>query len=88
MRGERSRRRWTQGELAERLGWSQSKVSALEAGQRRVTLDQAVDLCRVFDISLLRLLQDAEESDIRALRLEPPLRAAPPAERPIRPGSS
>jgi transcriptional regulator with XRE-family HTH domain len=69
VRAERSRRRWTQAELAEKLGWSASKVSALEAGQRRITIDQAIDLCRALEIPLVRLLQDADTADLRTLGL-------------------
>jgi transcriptional regulator with XRE-family HTH domain len=69
VRAERARRRWSQGELADRLGWSQSKVSAVEIGARRMTLDQAVELCRVLGVPLARLLQDAEPDDLRVLGL-------------------
>lgn len=67
VRVERARRRWRQADLAERLGWSGSRVAALESGQRRVTFDQAVELCKAFGVPLLQLLVDADPADLEAL---------------------
>ena len=69
VRGERGRRRWTQQQLADRLGWSQAKVSAVETGQRVLTLDQVVDLCGALGVTLSRLLQDADPQDRAKLGL-------------------
>jgi transcriptional regulator with XRE-family HTH domain len=59
----------SQGELAERLGVSQSTVSAIEQGSRRVYADELVELCTTFQISLTDLLSRADAADRRALGL-------------------
>lgn len=69
MRAERARRRWTQQELADRLGWSQAKVSAVEVGQRTITLDALIELCRVFEVPLAKLLEGADQADLHVLGL-------------------
>lgn len=69
VRAERARRRWTQAQLAERLGWSTTKVGDLESGRRRVLADYLPELCRVFDVSLDVLMVGAEVRDVQALRL-------------------
>jgi transcriptional regulator with XRE-family HTH domain len=69
VRAERARLALSQGELAQRLGVSQSTVSAIEQGTRRVYADELVELCRTFDISLDELLARAEASDRRVLGL-------------------
>lgn len=69
LRAERSRLRWTQADLAKRLDWSQSKIAALENGQRRITLDQAVELCRALNVPLVKLLEGAAPEDLSALGL-------------------
>jgi len=67
VRAERGRRRWTQAELGERLGWSPTKVATVETGQRRITLDQTIELCRVFGVPLAKLLEGADPDDLRVL---------------------
>jgi transcriptional regulator with XRE-family HTH domain len=69
VRAERARLRWTQQELADRLGWSQAKVSAVEMGQRVVTLDAAVELCRALGVPLVKLLEGTSADDLRVLGL-------------------
>jgi transcriptional regulator with XRE-family HTH domain len=69
VRVERARRRWTQADLAERIGWSPSKVGDVESGRRRISADALVDLCRAFEIPLTQLLADAEPEDLRVLGL-------------------
>lgn len=58
-----------QADLAERLGWSPTKVADVESGRRRITADQLVELCGAFGVPLTRLLQDAEPGDLRTLGL-------------------
>ena len=67
VRAERARRRWSQQQLGELLGWSQSKVTAIESGQRKLSLDQAVELCKVFEVPLAKLLEGADQEDLDAL---------------------
>ena len=74
VRVERARRRWRQADLAEKLGWSLTKVSDLETGKRRITADQLVELCTAFEITLARLLEDADAGDLDRLGLNPPRR--------------
>ncbi len=69
VRAERGRRRWTQAELADRLGWGRSTVGAVETGARRLSISDLPDLCRVFDVPLARLLVGADPADVAVLRL-------------------
>jgi transcriptional regulator with XRE-family HTH domain len=69
VRAERARRRWSQVELADQLGWSRSTVSDLEAGRRRVTADDLAPLCRAFGIALVKLTDGADEDDLSVLRI-------------------
>lgn len=69
IRGERARRRWTQVELAEKLGWPKTSVSDLEIGRRRLTIDDLADLCRVFGLPLVELCRGGDEESLRSLGL-------------------
>jgi transcriptional regulator with XRE-family HTH domain len=69
VRAERSRRHWTQDQLAEALGWSRPTVSAVEAGRRKLLVAELPELCRVFDVPLARLLIGAGADDLTVLRL-------------------
>jgi ribosome-binding protein aMBF1 (putative translation factor) len=69
VRAERSRRRWTQDQLADRLGWSRQVVTAVESGRRQLLVSDLPALCRAFDVPLIRLLTDAADVDVAALRL-------------------
>jgi transcriptional regulator with XRE-family HTH domain len=65
LREARTRRGWTQAELAKRvtaLGHSLDKtaVTKLEGGNRKVTLDDAVALAAALDVPVLSLLLPAE----------------------------
>jgi transcriptional regulator with XRE-family HTH domain len=64
VRGERARRRWSQAELAARLGWARSTVGDLESGRRKVAADDLPGLCDVFGISLVELMRGAEGEDL------------------------
>jgi transcriptional regulator with XRE-family HTH domain len=67
VRALRARRRERQEDLAGELGWSRPTVGSLEAGTRRVTLADAVALCRVLEVDLRELLRGADEEIFRAL---------------------
>jgi len=69
VRAERSRRRWTQEELAERLGWSKTMIQKVEAGNRALQVADIPVICRVFGLTLARLLQDADPDDLRVMGL-------------------
>ena len=45
-------RRWTQEELAERVGVSRLDIGLIERGRKRVHLDLAEKICRVFNTRL------------------------------------
>ena len=70
VRAERSRNGWSQARLGETLGWSQSKVAAVEAGTRRLNADELPDICTALGVTLQRLLTDADPADLAALGLE------------------
>jgi transcriptional regulator with XRE-family HTH domain len=69
VRAERSRHGWSQARLGEALGWSQSKVAAVEAGTRRLNADELPDICIALGVTLQRLLTDADSADLVALGL-------------------
>jgi transcriptional regulator with XRE-family HTH domain len=67
VRAERARRRWTQADLGERVGWPRSSVSDVESGRRKVTADDLVALCVAFGVPLVKLADGASSSDLHAL---------------------
>ncbi len=50
----------TQKELAERLGWTQQKVSKVESCETPVTLIELVAFCRVLKVPVTRLLEQIQ----------------------------
>ena len=69
VRAERSRQRWRQQDLADRLGWSQTTVSAVESGQRQIGVGDLPELCRALEVPLRVLLMGADPEDLAALGL-------------------
>ena len=69
LRAERSRLRWTQAQLAERLGWSQQKVASVETGARRLYADELPDLALALGVPLAKMLDGLNGADLRALGL-------------------
>ena len=69
VRAERARRRWTQADLGERIGWPRSSISDVESGRRRLTADDLVLLCEVFDIPLVKLADGANARHLKILGL-------------------
>ena len=69
VRAERARLRMTQDQLARRLGWSTSTLSALESGQRRPAVDDLPALCEALGVPLSELLRRATVEDLRRLGL-------------------
>ena len=55
---------WSLGELAARANVSQSTLSRIENGQRRLALDQLVTLARALDTSLDQLVETASDDVI------------------------
>ena len=70
VRAERARRGLSQTELGARLGWSQTKVSQVESGARRIYAHELPEICSALEISLMRLLEGASLADLEALGLE------------------
>ena len=69
VRAERSRRRWTQAELAARLDWPRTRVHDVEIGRRVLSLAELAGLCRTFDLRLIDLARGGDEADLRSLGL-------------------
>jgi transcriptional regulator with XRE-family HTH domain len=69
IRIERSRRHWKQERLAELLGWDSSVLEAIEAGTRRLEMDDLPGLCRVFDLPLAALVEGGDPDDLAVLDL-------------------
>lgn len=72
VRAERGRRRWTQKQLGELIGRSDGTVSDIESGQRRVSIDDVVAFCQVFDVPLAQLAFGADPDLLRVLGLPGP----------------
>lgn len=56
-----------QVDVAERVGISRVMLSTIEGERRRVTLDDALALCRGLDVSLAALLDGASIQDRQTL---------------------
>ncbi len=69
VRAERARHRWTQEQLAKRLGWSVSTLGELEAGRRRPAVDDLPALCEALEVPLVELVRRADPEDVRRLGL-------------------
>jgi transcriptional regulator with XRE-family HTH domain len=69
VRAERSRRGWLQAELATRLGTSQTTISQIESGRRRLSLDDLLAVCTVLQVPLDQLLVGAQAEQLQVLGL-------------------
>jgi transcriptional regulator with XRE-family HTH domain len=69
VRAERSRRRWTQAELAQRLGWPRTRVHDVELGRSKLELDDLAGLCRAFGVPLSELARGGDDEDLVILGL-------------------
>jgi len=69
VRAARARLRMRQEDLADELEWNRAMVTSLEARGRRVTLADAVALCRALKIDLRELLQGAPDEVLQVLGL-------------------
>jgi Zn-dependent peptidase ImmA (M78 family)/transcriptional regulator with XRE-family HTH domain len=59
--------RWTQGELAERVGLTQTVVSRIETGSRAVGSLELAELAEVLDVSVLDLLRRPGQGPMLAI---------------------
>jgi len=80
VRAERARRGMSQSELGALLGWSQTKVSQVESGARRLYAHELPEVCTALEISLIRLLEGASREDLDALGLNTRRSSPPPSD--------
>ncbi|MCL2611984.1 MAG: helix-turn-helix transcriptional regulator [Nocardioidaceae bacterium] len=66
LRGYRARLGLNQAELAAATGIDQSHWSALERGKRAMTIDQMAAACRLMNLSMEQVMDEAERSVIRS----------------------
>ena len=64
---ERVRRRWTQADLAAKLGVSRGTLGGWEAGSRHIGVDWLLPLCDALDVPLVKLLDGLDPADQRRL---------------------
>lgn len=69
VRAQRARQRMTQQELADELGWSRPSLALLENESRRVTLEDAAEVCKALKIDLVELLSGAPKDVLQTLGL-------------------
>jgi transcriptional regulator with XRE-family HTH domain len=69
VRAERARLGISQAELADRLGWSRSRIAAVETGARRIYAHELPELCQSLEIELPEFLARAPADDRRWLGL-------------------
>nr|WP_240977259.1 helix-turn-helix transcriptional regulator [Knoellia sp. DB2414S] len=61
----RARKRWRQADLAEAARMARSTLAEVEAGKRRLYVDEAVDICAALGCTLADLLAGDECADAR-----------------------
>lgn len=57
----RAERKWTQQDLADRLGITRQTVASIENGKYSLSLKLAFEIARVFEVNLLDVFQDMNE---------------------------
>lgn len=62
----RAERRWSQQDLADRLGVSRQTVNAIENGRYDPSLPLAFKISRVFRLAIEELFEDPAEDERRA----------------------
>jgi transcriptional regulator with XRE-family HTH domain len=67
VRSRRAALKLRQVDVAERAGIPRSMLSTIEGERRRVTLDDALALCRGLETTLLALVEGAPAADRRTL---------------------
>jgi transcriptional regulator with XRE-family HTH domain len=63
VRAERARLGISQAELATRVGWSRSRIAAVETGARRVYAHELPELCKALEIQLPELVARASRDE-------------------------
>lgn len=59
VRSHRAARGWSQRTLAQRLGWSQATLSAVENGERRIDVSELFLFAKMFEIPVVALFREA-----------------------------
>ncbi len=59
----RAENRWSQAELAERLGVSRQTVNAIENGRYDPSLPLAFDIARVFELTIEQIFEPDSEAE-------------------------
>lgn len=68
-RAIRAARRLRQADVAERAGLSRTTLSVIEAGGRRISVENVLALCRGLGVPFVRLLDGASPQDRHTLGL-------------------
>ena len=72
IRAERARLGLSQAQLGERVGWSPTRVAAIESGSRRIYAHELPDICEALETPLAELIRRANERDRRWLSTDIP----------------
>lgn len=70
VRAQRARLKLRQEDLADEIGWQRQSITYLETGRRRLSIPDAIVLCRGLQIDLRQLLAGADLDDLQALGLD------------------
>lgn len=61
VRRQREKKKMTQAQLADRLGWSQQIIAKLELGRTGMRVEQLVDIAEALDVKPALLLRGVTE---------------------------
>lgn len=70
VRAHRARLQLRQEDLADEIGWARQSITYLETGKRRISIADAIVLCRGLQIGLHQLLDGADRDDLAALQID------------------
>jgi transcriptional regulator with XRE-family HTH domain len=68
-RSLRAASRLRQVDVAQRAGMSRSVLSVIESGERRITVEDLLAICRGLGVPMIRLLDGADPADLATLGL-------------------
>jgi transcriptional regulator with XRE-family HTH domain len=69
-RAERARRQLRQDDVAAAAGISRTRLSVIESGDRRITIEDIIDLCRGLHVGLRDLLAGGDPKLVELLQLD------------------
>lgn len=67
IRAERGRENLSQQELANLLGWSREKLSAVEGMRSKISIDELIAVCRALNVPLSVLAGELDYTDKETL---------------------